>query len=262
MRKAKPCSKIAQFKKELETLTVRMQFFHLDPQYNHYQEIISHQKLCREQEHVIEGWKLACFVEYGEIWKMESFLNLNREQALSKYVKMVEELVKRHDARPSTMTLDRIWYLFFASGDYKYLKIGFETAGNVAASAGLRSDALKMFEQIREQYAEKIREAKDHDSNYFVNHQMPNTRNAEAGWLDLDKEIQGKMTQLQETFPEEKSVNDDDIEQLIKANKKYKFVPDAEIGKTAKELEREKVLNRGAEVFNRILADLNADEPE
>lgn len=255
MRKAKPGSKIAQFQKELETQILRMQFFHLDPQYDHYKEITEHQKLCREQEHVLEWWKLACFVEYGEVWKLDSFGGLNKEQALRKYVKDVEELIKKHDARPSIMTLDRIWYLFFASGDYKYLKIGFETAGNVAASVGLRDDALKMFEQIREQYAEKIREAKNHDPNYFTNHEMQNTRNAESGWLDLDREIQGKMSQLQGD-----EVGDDEIDKLIKADKKYKFVPDAEIGKTQEEIEHEKVLNRGAEVFNRILADLNTKE--
>lgn len=257
MRKAKPGSKIAQFQKELETLTLRMQFFHLDPQYDHYKEIVEHQKLSREQEHVLEWWKMACFVEYGESWNMDSFSGMNREQALRKYVKDVDELVKKHDARPTTMSLDRIWYLFFASGDYRYLKIGFETAGNIAASAGLRDDALKMFEQIREQYAEKIREAKNHDPNYFINYAVPNTRNAESRWLDLDKEIQGKMSQLNE-----EEVDDDAIDQLIKNDKKYKFVPEAEIGKTPDEIAHEKVLSRGAEVFNRILADLNADEPE
>jgi hypothetical protein len=254
MRKAVG-SRIAQYKKELEILILRMQFFHLDPQYSHFTEIIEHKKLCSEQEHVIDWWKLACFIEYGDKWQLTTLNNLTREQALRKYVKDVDDLIKKHDSRPTTVTLDRIWYLFFASGDYKYLRIGFETAGNSAASSGLRDDALKMFESIREQYAEKIREAKNHDKDYFKNHEISNTRNAESKWLDLDVEIQGKITQLQE-----EEVDDDDIDRLIKADKKYRFVPEAEIGKTDEEIAHEKVLNRGAEAFNRILAELNAKE--
>lgn len=262
MRKAKTGSKIAQFQKELETLTLRMQFFHLDPQYSHYKEIISHTKLGREQEHVLEWWKLACLVEYGDAWKEfigDKINGLPREQALNKYVREVTDLIKKHDTRPTSTSLDRIWYLFFASGDYKYLKIGFETAGNMAASPGLRDDALKMFETIRDQYAGNILEAKKHDPNYFKNHEMPNTRGAETVWQDLDREIQGKMTQLQD---EDKTVDDSEIDKLIQNDKKYKFVPEAEVGKTAEEIEHDKVLNRGAEVFNRILADLNASEKE
>lgn len=273
MKRTKVGSKIEQYKKELETLTLRMQFFHLDPQYNHFKEIINHKKLCSEQAHVIDWWKTACLIEYGDEWAktydMKDFwinglgvdnsgfsdlsgFSVEKTGILQKYTKDTTDLIKKHDKRPTPTSLDQIWYLFFASGDYKYLKIGFETAGNMAASMGLRDDALRMFEGIREQYMEKIREAKERDSAYFANHDMPNTRNAEARWLELDKEIQSKMQQL-----DDEKVDDSDIDRLIAAEQKYKFVPDAEIGKTPEEIEHQKILDRGAEVFNKILSNLN-----
>jgi len=255
-RGAKPGSKIDQMRKNVETLTLRMQFFHLDPKYENYQEIVSNAKLCSEQSNVIDVWKNACLAEYGEIWSVFS-PTFPKEQNLLKYAADIQRLMKKFEQRPTSTLLDQIWYIFFATGDYNFLRTGFEAAGHPNSTKALRDDALTMFETIREQYSEKITEAKQHDANYFVNSEIPNVRNAPLRWEELDKEIHGKMTEIGEA-------NDDEISELLADDKKikeqYRFVSDADLNKTPEELEAEKKLNKGIDLFNKILTDINAAE--
>lgn len=255
-RGAKPGSKIDQLRKNVELLTLRMQFFHLDPKYENYKEITENVKLCNEQSNVIEVWKNACIAEYGDIWDMFN-PTFPKEQILLKYAADIQRLMKRFEQRPTSTLLDQIWYIFFATGDYNFLRTGFEAAGHPNSSKGLREDALTMFETIKNQYSEKITEAKQHDPNYFVNSTISNVRNAPLRWEELDKEIQGKMTEIGET-------NDDEINELLADDKKlkeqYKFVSDVDAKKTPEELEAEKQINKGVDVFNRILNDINTSE--
>jgi len=251
-------SKLAQMKKHVETLTLRMQFFHLDPKWDNFVEIIDNKKVCSEQYHVIELWKTACLMEYSEYWPdiADKFPNFNKEENLLKYSNDVKKLLTRFEKRPTSNILDQIWYMYFATGDYNFLKKGFECAGYMAASPNLRDDAINMYETIKGQYLEKIYETKQSHPNWFNDHEIPNVRTSETNWDDMQAEIDKKVAEL--NAPNDL---DDEIDALIANNKKeYKFVPDADIDKTPAELEKDKVLNRGMELFEKLLIDINAKE--
>lgn len=238
----KPGSAIDKMKKETELRTLRMQFFHLDPKWENYIEIINDKKLCTEQTHIIDIWKMACLVEYGDSWPIEK-----DNELLLKYTNEVQNILARFEKRPTTVVLDQVWYLYFATGEYRFLKLSFESAGFVAATQTLRDDALLMFETIREKYMEKITEAKQHDPNYFVNHPVANVRSAESNWIRLDEEIKVKMEQLGSEDP-----IDNEIDELIAAQ--YKFVSDADAQKTPEELVIDAQVNRGIDIFNKLLS--------
>lgn len=247
---------ILAMKKEVETLTLKMQFFHLDPSKTDYLNIIGNTKLCNEQSNIIDVWKNACLAEYGETWGLCGVSDITKAENLIKYSNDIQNLLKRFEKRPTATLLDQIWYMFFATGNYNFLHIGYEAAGHPNSSNALRKDALTMFETIKEQYADKIATALQHDANYFKNHEYKNTQNAQKVWEDLDFEIQGVMAELNNNRED----IDAEINDILNKNKQYKFVSDADAKKTPEELEHEKKLNKGAELFDKILEDINNAE--
>ncbi len=196
-------------------------------------------------------------VEYADYWPIDWTATGfdSRESALLKYTDMIQQLFKRFERRPTATILDQVWYAFFASGDYQFLKKGFEVAGFPAATLALRKDALLMYETIRSQYMEKIVDAKQQDPNYFISHEIPNVRRAPGVWEQLDEEIRGKMEIL-----ETEEADDADIDALINENKQYKFVSDADLQKTPEELAADATVTRGMDLFSKILGGINASE--
>jgi len=251
-------SKVAQLKKQVEILTLRMKFFHFDPNWENFIEIIDNKKVCSEQGHVIELWKTACLMEYSEYWPnvAEKFPNFNKEENLLKYSNDVQKLMARFEKRPTSYILDQIWYMYFATGDYNFLKKGFECAGYMAATPKLRNNAINMYETIKGEYLEKMYETNKIQPNWFKDHEIPNVRTSETNWDDMQVEIDKKISELNEP-----NGLDDEIDAIIANNRKeYKFVPDSDINKTAGELEKDKVFNRGMELFEKLLIDINTKE--
>jgi hypothetical protein len=245
-------------KKHVETLALRMQFFHLDPKWDNFVEIIDNKKVCSEQGHVVELWKTACLMEYNQYWPeiTDKFPNFNGPETLLKYSNDVQKLMVKFEKRPTSTILDQIWYLYFATGDYNFLKKGFECAGYPAATRRLREDAISMYETIKDQYMDKIYETIQSHPNWFKNHEIPNVRTAQSNWDDMQNEIEGKIAELNKP-----NDLDDEIDAMIaenkSANSQYKFVPEADIDKTPEELEHDKKLNRGMELFSKLLTDAN-----
>ena len=264
--KGKKNSLIEKYRQHLETLTVRMQLFHLDPQWNNFVEITEYKKLQSQQAQVFEIWKLGCLVTYGKYWVSQSeaaakYPRLSTDaqlENLTSFVKSEQHLLKEVDSHPTSTRLDRVWYLFFATGDYKYLKVGFETAGNQNAKIQLRDDALNMFETIREKYQSKIDETLESHPNYFKDHDMECVKNAPGNWKRLDEEILGKTTELNEATGD--AVTDAEIDAALSDMKKYEFVSHAEADMTPGEREHQHNIDKGVEVFNRVLRKLNAED--
>ncbi len=215
---------IAQHKQQTETLALRMQFFHLDPKWTDFLEICDCVKL--RSEPVFDLWRLGCLITYGVDW-VESDA---REQHLEEFTELEEKLIKKLNSYPNSTTLDQVWYLYFATGDYKYLKAAFEVAGHDKTKPGLREDAISMYSTIEEQYAEKIAEALQHDPKYFDN------SSAKYNWDRLKAEIGIKTNEIDNA----------EIDNVLSEVKEYKFVPS----------EHDKKISHGTDVFNRVLTRL------
>jgi hypothetical protein len=153
--------RLKQYRKNVELLTKRMQFFCLDPQYNNFVEICNCNKLKSEQNHVFDIWKttaLACngmrwISEFGE--RKDLNKNIIRD-ALILFIKNDENVLKLFNENPTDTRLDRIYYMFFASGRYKYLKACYEAIVNEKAKKKFIDIAVQMYDTIQEEYSEKI----------------------------------------------------------------------------------------------------------
>lgn len=243
---------VAQMKQLVETLTLRMQFFHLDPKWTNFIEICDCAKLRGDQAHIYEYWRLGCLTTYSDYW-VEQHGDTHpllapevQEQHLEEFEQLEQKLIKKLSDYPNTTALDRVWYLYFATGEYKYMKAAFEIAGHNEAKPQLREDAVTMYTTIEEKYGDKIRDAIAQNPRYFDDHDCYATRSAKYNWDRLRAEISNKDQEMKEKGITEETT-DAEIDEILSEIKEYKFV---------EESEHEKKIKRGADAFNRILLQL------
>ena len=159
---------VASYKKHAETLLLRMQFFCIDPKYSNYCEIIEHKKIQNEQSAYIDIWKLACITQYGILWNLpENEVAETRK----KFEQEMRTLYARLLMRPTSTNLDRMWFVFFATGDINALKAAFEVSGNQSAKPDLQIAASDQFSNFRDEYRDQINNALEKDSEYFRKHE-------------------------------------------------------------------------------------------
>jgi hypothetical protein len=162
------------YKKKHENLVLRMQFFWLDPRWNNYQELNTSTKLKNEQGSLYELWDLAVIYRYGKAW-MEHGRSLTPsyvDEQSRKYVLEATRVLSRLLINPNAGLLDKVWYLFFATGEIKFLKAAFEVAGNKKASVDLRDIAIKQYQAFSDAFTEKIKDVLKKDPNFFKDHEI------------------------------------------------------------------------------------------
>lgn len=161
-----------QYKQELETLTLQLQFFCLDPQWSIFKKICEYPKLRNEQSTLYPIWKVAALAVNGVRWRSERGVNISGEElptcpdelkpyaikaAVVKFIQLQKEILNRWKRTSKAADLDRIWGMFFATGRYKYLELGFTAAVKIKNNNKLSEDAMSMYETIRNSYNEKVK---------------------------------------------------------------------------------------------------------
>lgn len=204
-------SRRKQIKEQTELLTLRMQTFCLDPKWQNFIEIIYNKNIQNEQSDVFEYWKKACLAKYGYFWtewyEHELLEPDVLDEIISETVDMSRRLQTRLQVQPRPVLLDRMWYLFFATGDLGCLREAYSVGGS-QSSKSLAINAVEMFQKFRNFYESKIADALRNDVNYFEHHEIAEIAselelpNPMAGLKDvfskLDKSIEDAMNRLHE----------------------------------------------------------------
>lgn len=184
-------SKTESYKAKVEVLTLRMQFFCLDPKLSNYKEISECIKLKNEQGENYNIWNLAVLAKYGPMWGIET-----PDDIAEKFNKESKRLSLILLLKPTASALDKIWYIFFAVGEVSALRAAFEVAGNLKASKELRENALKMFETFRDAYSDKIRQVLSEKPNFFTTHEIPSASESVGAFEKLNMLINKKTEEL------------------------------------------------------------------
>jgi hypothetical protein len=82
--------------------------------------------------------------------------------------------------------LDKMWYIFFATGELTALQAAFELAGNQKASPELINTSMNMFDTFKAEYQKKINSLSN-DPNYFKNHKNPLTLDNSKVFDEFDR---------------------------------------------------------------------------
>lgn len=193
---------VQQYKNQTETLVLRMQFFCLDPKYANYKEICANPKIQHDQSQYIDIWKLACLHQYGKFWNIPETELIESE---TEFAKEMRKLSSRLLVQPTATNLDRMWYVFFATGDIGVLRAVFEVSGNDSAKKNLRIAASDQFANFRDEYRRRIQDALDRDPNYFRNHEIP-IHNTQTVFDRFQEEIDKATAKLDEDEPDVRGV--------------------------------------------------------
>ena len=156
-------SKLKQIQQKHETLTLQMQFFCLDPQYQIFQEICESKRLIKAGKHA-DIWKLAVLDTYADKWLEEGYMdrdnaNLDEMDELTKKFETEKnKLLKRVQEKPTNSNIDQLWYLFFATGKAGLLVHIYKAMGNSSANERLQNNMADMYIQFTMEYRKKIQE--------------------------------------------------------------------------------------------------------
>jgi hypothetical protein len=160
--------RLALAKKKNDELLLRMQFFCLDPKKINFDEICGNGRLAAEQSDYMGIWKMAAIHQYGEFWDYPSE-DITKNKA--EFEAELKRLYARLLVRPTSMILDKMWFVFFATGDINALENAFGVSGNESASKDIRNAASDQFAHFRDEYRRRINEALGKDPHYFRNHE-------------------------------------------------------------------------------------------
>ena len=185
-------------KEKLELLIIRMQTFCLDPKWENFLEINEHTRLKNEQGHVFDHWKYACLSKYGQCWAHwnDHPLLQNLEAADAKAQDMGRRLQTRLKVQPRPVLLDRMWYMFFATGDISCLREAYAVGGS--SNHELAINAVEMYQKFRNFYEEKIAQALEHNSDWFTTHDVC----AAADELEIENPIEHVPTVFEDLSKE------------------------------------------------------------
>jgi len=248
-------SRLKHIKEQTELLTLRMQTFCLDPKWQNFIDIIYDKKIQNEQSDVFDYWKKACLAKYGYFWTEWYEHELLKPDVLDKIttetIDMSRRLQTRLQVQPRPVLLDRMWYLFFATGDLGCLREAY-SVGSSQNSKTLALNAVEMFQKFRNFYESKIADALKNDVKYFEHHEIAEIAselelpNPLEGLRDvfskLDKTIDDAMNRLHEArdvgddiSPEMQKILDTTLDKNHLDLLKQFMVDDIDISKTKKQ---------------------------
>lgn len=156
-------SRIKKQNAKYQTLLLQMKFFCLDPQYAIFEEIIGCAKIKREP--CFDVWKSAVLNLYGPKWVENDHI-----QNYDSGGDMKEKIIKKIAEKPTRLSIDRLWFLYFATGDSVLLLHALKVGGNKSASPATINVILDMHIYFMTKYAEKIEEI-NNNPNYLVQHE-------------------------------------------------------------------------------------------
>lgn len=134
----------------VDLLTRKMQFFCLLPRRQAYKEVCNSTILQNREWDNFQVWSQAVRKFYGEQFPYPDFsVDVERK----KFNKMEKKILRSNENKAKSQTLDKLWYLFFASGEVKYLKLAKDYIDRKDAGYQLRNTAKKLFDTVKEKYS-------------------------------------------------------------------------------------------------------------
>ena len=160
-----------ELQKRLNTLVLRMQFFCLDPQWNNFKDIGENAKVRLKDEYDI--WSMAALSQYYTEWKKHYDNELLADDLVdawktcfdTEYAKLMTNSMKK----PTSMLVDKLWYVFFATGKYEHLENIFIVIGDSRINKTLAEILADQFATIMLQFNNTVEKL---GNEYFENYQL------------------------------------------------------------------------------------------
>lgn len=138
-----------------------VKFFCLNPKYEIYKKSGARNG---------DIWDVSVLATYGEIYQKNGIVIDNLDRFKNKFKKTVNKISTSLLNKPNRKNLNKIWQIFFVTGELQFLQIAYNVTKNPKASQTLKDFASQLFDEYRESYEVKITSILNNDPKYFINH--------------------------------------------------------------------------------------------
>ena len=157
--------RITEIQKKYNNIVNNFQTFCLNPSYENYKQIINCEKLKRLEGNDYIIWQKAVEYKYNYFTKLH--LQDENNKLKKEFFDMCDEIIKSLEKKPSRTSLNAIWHLFFATGEYKYQVYAYLFISNSNISKSLSNYAIDLFENIKKLYINQIDIYQNISINWF-----------------------------------------------------------------------------------------------
>src|SRR3989344_1128619 len=160
-------SKIKKLQEEYEYIIKKFQTFCLNPNNEDFKLIIECKKLQINEGDDYNIWLYAVINKHPEFMKYinESCVNISN---FSSFNILSDEILSTVMKNPTKSRLDKVWHMFFATGEYKYQEICYQMMGHKDAKESLKKYSCDIYVNIKKLYKNEINELKK-NSNWKHN---------------------------------------------------------------------------------------------
>jgi hypothetical protein len=124
--------------------------FCINPDRKVFEQILNNDKVLHDKQGFIEYWITACIKKYGKLWQYS--------QSVIKRFELVDDedmnkLIHTMFTKPTITAIKKVWMLFFATGEYKYIKMCLEAVGG-PTTQNVKLFAMENYNTIIDMYLE------------------------------------------------------------------------------------------------------------
>lgn len=136
-----------------------MRSFCLNPTWSLFKKICEDKKNLKKPHFPI--WRAACVVKYLEKWsKKPGFPESNKfsnksDEYLTFYKEEGENILREIERKPTDALINKLWYMFYATGEVGFIQKAFEVCG-YEASETIRKIAMSTFDESKRFYFMEI----------------------------------------------------------------------------------------------------------
>lgn len=155
---------------KIESLTLDLQKFCLQPSLKKFTEICSCVSVRRNEEAGFASWRTACLYKYGEDWGLkEDPEDAKKTLQNLEFVFSIEDenLCKKAIETPTQSIAVKLIYIFFALGELKYIDLFYQCMGHEKLSVLTRRYLVGVYKNTREMYKLAVSELLSKNPHHF-----------------------------------------------------------------------------------------------
>jgi hypothetical protein len=145
--------RLNELRRQKQEILDTVKYFCLTPNLSDFRKVIESDFKAKDPENFY-AWRTAALYKYSIDWGLEYDPGNNKLLTDEDFLELDNILVKNLQAPIMTKSMQTL-YVFFATGELKYIDLFYQILGTVASN-GVRTYLSDVFKATRSEYSEKI----------------------------------------------------------------------------------------------------------
>ena len=129
--------------------------FTLKPTAENFQKLLSSKKTQNVLGEIYSALEITTLLRFwDDPWWNDTMKGRDKEKLTKQNERYRIDVISKLPAAPRVGLLHKAWGMFYGTGEFEYLRIAYETAGNSRANSGTHLEAINLYTDAREYYSE------------------------------------------------------------------------------------------------------------